>query len=114
LDPCAREGSRVAWYCAKHFLQPLPDMILEGYSLGKGRGLEEQIEVRFLPGSGKDFGPVVPVSLTLQRPALVITNVQPFPWIEMWVNGHLQRKSDLIAIGANNRVAARERPAYWR
>jgi hypothetical protein len=105
-------GRAVAWLeiLPSSFYSHSQYMVLEGFSLVKPPGFEEQWQLRFVPANGKDFGRVAPVAVTLQRPTLVITNVQPFPWNEIWVNGHLERKNELVAIGAQDWVAARERP----
>jgi hypothetical protein len=85
-------------------------MVLQDYSLKKPVGFEEQWQLKFSPASGKDFGWVPPATITLERSALVVTNVQPFPWNEIWVNEHLRRNSEIVAMGAQNWSATSGRP----
>ena len=76
-------------------------MILEGYSLVWPIGFNQKTEVDFIPGSGQQFGEVAPTKINLPGSTLVVTNVQPFPWNDILVDGRRQKTSDLVVLAAN-------------
>jgi hypothetical protein len=45
---------------------------------------------------GARFGQVAPLTIELKKPALVITNVQPFPWNQMVIDDVPQAQSNVI------------------
>lgn len=75
--------------------------VFEGYTLYKPVGFEQESRISFLPASGRQFGVVAPVKLTLRSPTFVVTNVQPFPWNQIFVNGHPRKSEDLVALAFN-------------
>ena len=47
------------------------------------------IRINLLPRGGAHFGEVSPLEIDLKEPALIVTNVQPFPWNHLMVDGVL-------------------------
>jgi hypothetical protein len=81
--------------------------VLEGFSLVGPAGLAKEARIRFLPASGHQFGIVAPLKLTLQSPTLLLTNVQPFPWNHIIVNGRELKNDALVALLDTNWGGAR-------
>jgi hypothetical protein len=74
-------------------------IVLKDYSLVKPTGFDEECILRFLPATGEEFGIVMPAKVALQSPTLVITNIQPFPWNQILVDGRQQRRGELVVLG---------------
>jgi hypothetical protein len=51
-----------------------------------------------LAPEGSRFGDVAPFELTLPEPSLIITNVQPFPWNRLVLDGVLQPNERLLVV----------------
>jgi hypothetical protein len=72
-------------------------MVREGFSSVRPPGFSEETNMRFLPAAGKQFGYVAPAKIALKNPTYVVTNVQPFPWNQIFVNGRQQKNGNLVA-----------------
>jgi hypothetical protein len=72
--------------------------VVEGYSLVKPAGFTEGWMLGFLPATGRDFGTVMPARIVLPTPTLVLTNVQPFPWNQIYIDGRQQGRGDLVVL----------------
>jgi hypothetical protein len=70
--------------------------VVQGYSLIVPTGFNEEWLLRFLPVTGRDFGGVMPVEIALPTPTLVVTNVQPFPWNQIYIDGRRQKPGELV------------------
>jgi hypothetical protein len=74
-------------------------VVLKDYSFVKPPGFDEESTLQLSPATGREFGAVMPAKIALQRPTLVITNIQPFPWNQIFVDGHQQSRKDLVLLG---------------
>jgi hypothetical protein len=80
-------------------------VILSGYDRPKPRGTTNEVNLTFLPASGNEFGETKPQILSIPSATLAVTNVQPFPWNELWVNGRPKRTAELVAMNVNWQAA---------
>ena len=53
---------------------------------------------------GQRFGQVGPLTVDLNKAAIVVTNIQPFPWNRILINGALQSQSDVTVIAGREAV----------
>jgi hypothetical protein len=74
-------------------------IVLEGYAMAAPSGFTQEFILPFLPETGREFGNVAPAKILLQNPTLVITNIQPFPWNQIFINGRQQQRGDLVVLG---------------
>jgi hypothetical protein len=75
--------------------------VLEGYLLVPPNGMNEECTLQLVPGTGKKFGEVPFASIALKSPTLVVTNIQPFPWNQIFVNDHQKKRGDLVVLAEN-------------
>jgi hypothetical protein len=71
--------------------------VQEGLSSLVPSGFTRESPMPFLAGTGSQFGNVAPVKVELQTPTVIVTNVQPFPWNQIIVNGRRKKSSELLA-----------------
>jgi hypothetical protein len=71
-------------------------IVAEGYSLIKPTGFKTEWMLRFLPATGQHFGDVMPAKIALPTPTLVVTNVQPFPWNQIYIDGRRKKGGELV------------------
>ncbi len=53
---------------------------------------------------GARFGQVGPLTVNLNKAAIVVTNIQPFPWNRILINGSLQSQSDVTLLAGREAV----------
>jgi hypothetical protein len=70
--------------------------VLVGLATTRPKGFENDQSIAFLPGDLSRFGKVNSITIDLLAPTLVVTNVQPFPWNVLIVDGKLQSPHDLV------------------
>jgi hypothetical protein len=107
--PATERSSPALGYLPTTFYSHSQYMVRKGYVSVKPVRFKDQREVRFNPALVKDFGNPAPVAITLPGPTLVVTNVQPFPWNEIRVNGRPKSPLELVAMPVDW-VAAKGRP----
>jgi hypothetical protein len=72
--------------------------VLDELATSRPAGFEANKSVRFLSDESSRFGKVYPVEIDLAIPTLVTTNVQPFPWNVLFVDGMAVQRRDIIAM----------------
>jgi hypothetical protein len=55
-------------------------------------------------GTGPEFGSIQPLNVVLPQSALVVTNVQAFPWNRLSVDGSLIDPNQLVAVRSFNYI----------
>ena len=72
--------------------------VLNGLATSPPKGFENKKLIDFLPGDGSRFGMVGSITIELLAPTLVVTNVQPFPWNVLIVDGKPQLPHNLVTV----------------
>ena len=75
-------------------------------------GLAKDTVSGFVPMTSRDFhvldgdrfGQAEDLAVSLTQPTLVLVNVQPFPWNQIFINGSLQSHSSIISDGRQEAV----------
>jgi hypothetical protein len=84
-------------------------IVTKGYAFSKPTGISAEVNLPFLPAAGKKFGKSERQSLSIPAATLVVTNIQPFPWNQILVNGRPKSAPELVAI-KTDWEAARSQP----
>jgi hypothetical protein len=72
--------------------------VLDGLATTLPVGFEVSKPIKFLPGQSSRFGEVDPADVYLAEPTLVATNVQPFPWNVLFVDGGAVQRRNVLAM----------------
>jgi len=70
--------------------------VLDGLATARPEGFKKEQSIAFLPGDLSRFGKVNAITIELAVPTLVVTNVQPFPWNVLTVDGVRQAPKNLV------------------
>jgi hypothetical protein len=72
--------------------------VVDGLAATRPAGFEANQSAKFLSTEPTGIGNVHPIEIDLTKPTLVTTNVQPFPWNVLFVDGVKVQRRNIIAM----------------
>ena len=72
--------------------------VTEGFAMKQSPEPGAQTRILFVPGNSANFGAVSPVKMDLAKSAFVLTNIQPFPWNLLVIDGKREPLSHIVIV----------------